>query len=291
MSLGCHPYLNPKIKIGTCAWCFDDWRGSFYPPHLPHSQWLEFYARHFCTVEVDSTFYHTPGERAVTHWLERTPPHFRFVCKVPREITHEAKLRDCTKKMDAFLDRIAPLADRLGCVFIQLPPSFSPRHDEGALRDFVRHLPPAFRYAIEFRRREWHLPRIIELLEEHRICWVWNDTSPLAEQNRGPFEFLPQTTDFLYVRLLGNLATKYHAHPHAHLHSRRDSALENWALKIQRHVGESERIFIFANNHFEGFSPLTCQRLARRLGLAIDLPLPEIEEPRAANPQLELPIL
>ena len=76
-----------KIRIGACAWSFDDWRGAFYPPQLPHSRWLEFYARHFSAVEVDSTFYHTPGAHAVAHWLDQTPDAFCFVCKAPREVT------------------------------------------------------------------------------------------------------------------------------------------------------------------------------------------------------------
>jgi uncharacterized protein YecE (DUF72 family) len=49
------------ILIGTCAWSYDDWRGVFYPDHLPASERLQFYARHFPTVEVDSTFYHPAG--------------------------------------------------------------------------------------------------------------------------------------------------------------------------------------------------------------------------------------
>lgn len=271
--------MNSKIKIGTCAWSFDDWRGSFYPPRLPHSDWLEFYARHFNSVEVDSTFYHTPGERVIAHWVEQTPDHFRFACKTPREVTHDARLRDCTEKMEMFLEGIAPLGEKLGCVLIQLPPGFSIRQDETALREFIRRLPPGFRYAVEFRRSEWHMPRIVHLFEEYRICWVWNDITPLAEQNHAPFEFLPQTTDFLYVRLLGDFATKYHASRNRVNRFEsvlwpRDSALDGWAIRIGRHMEKSSRIFIFANNHYEGFSPISCRRIAERFGMDIQLPTP-----------------
>src|SRR5207248_6522530 len=44
-----------KIRIGACAWSFEDWREIFYPRDLPESRWLEFYARYFPTVEIDST--------------------------------------------------------------------------------------------------------------------------------------------------------------------------------------------------------------------------------------------
>lgn len=287
--------MNAKIHLGTCAWSYDDWRGAFYPQHLPQHDWLEFYARHFGAVEVDSTFYHAPGERAVAHWHGQTPAHFRFACKVPRAITHELRLRDSQEKMEAFLDSLAPLSEKLGCVLIQLPPGFSIRQDESALRDFVRHLPPQFRYAVEFRKHEWHLPRIVHLFEQHRICWVWNDISALAEQNRAPFEFLPQTTDFLYVRLMGDLAHKYRADgsrifQYTQMRWPRDSALESWTVKIQRHAAESSEVFIFASNHFEGFAPATCQRIGQRFNIGIKLP--SASSPKAAqagkNPQLEL---
>ena len=99
-----------KIRVGACAWSFDDWRGAFYPPDLPQSHWLEFYARYFPTVEVDSTFYGPPAEDVVRRWVETTPATFRFCCKLPREITHVCRLRDCTVELDGFLRAIEPLA-------------------------------------------------------------------------------------------------------------------------------------------------------------------------------------
>ena len=54
-----------KIRIGACAWSFEDWREIFYPRDLPESRWLEFYARYFPTVEIDSTFYAAPGADSV----------------------------------------------------------------------------------------------------------------------------------------------------------------------------------------------------------------------------------
>ncbi len=97
------------------------------------------------------------------------------------------------------------------------------------------------------------------------------------ERNLAPFEFLPRTTDFLYLRLLGDYATKYdvdggHVHRYEKLLWKREAALESWSLKIERHLSRVRNVWAFASNHFEGFAPETCQRLARRLGF--DLPLP-----------------
>jgi uncharacterized protein YecE (DUF72 family) len=281
-----------KIRLGTCAWSFEEWRGSFYPADLPPARWLEFYARFFPAVEIDSTFYHAPSDATVRRWMDTTPATFRFSCKLPREITHERGLRDSREALVAFLRAVEPLAPKLHVILIQLPASFAPKEGGSALRTFLAQLPRDFRFAIEFRHPGWHRPQNIRLIEKHRVCWVWADTSPLNERNLAPFEFLPDTTDFLYLRLLGDYSTKYdpdgqHLHRYGKLLWKREAALESWALKIERHLNDTRSVWGFVNNHFEGFSPETCQRLANRLGF--ELALPSEEQAASANPgQMDL---
>ena len=281
-----------KIRIGACAWSFEDWRGAFYPPDLPDSQLLEFYARYFPAVEVDSTFYGAPAENTVRRWVEMTSTVFRFSCKLPREITHTRRLRDCAAELNSFLRAMEPLAPKLQVILIQLPPSFALKDGKQALHKFLEQLPRDFRFAIEFRHAGWHRPQIIRLLEKYRICWVWADTTPLNERNLAPFEFLPRTADFLYLRLLGDYATKYdadggHVNRYEKLLWKREAALESWSLKIERHLSEVRSVWAFVSNHFEGFAPETCQRLAGRLGF--DLPLPsEIEKVLSEQERLQL---
>jgi uncharacterized protein YecE (DUF72 family) len=269
-----------KIRIGACAWGFDDWQGTFYPQDLPESEWLEFYARYFPAVEVDSTFYSAPAENAVLRWVEMTPASFRFSCKLPREITHVCRLRDCSAELTSFLRAIEPLAPKLQVILVQLPPSFTPKDGRQPLRKFLTQLPRDFRFAVEFRHAGWHRPQIIGLLEKCRVCWVWADTSPLNERNLAPFEFLPLTADFLYLRLLGDYTTKYdgdgkHLQRYDRLLWKREAALESWSLKIERHLAEARNVWAFVSNHFEGFAPETAQRLAQRLGFELALPSEE----------------
>ena len=280
-----------KIKIGTCAWSYDDWRGVFYPEHQPANAWLAFYAQHFTSVEVDSTFYHAPAPHVTAHWRDVTPSGFVFSPKLPREITHERKLRDSAGPLAEFLAALEPLHDRLACVLIQLPPYFTLNHDEHALRDFVRHLPRDVRFAIEFRDPAWHLPRIAHLLEEHRVCWAWTDTTDLDHAAEGAFGFLPRTADFLYVRLLGDFETAHGSEGTRTFHYRkriwpRESSLESWAEKVRSVLPEVQHAFVYVGNHFEGFAPHTTQHLAEKLGII--LPQPPYTLPTAANPQMNL---
>ena len=282
-----------KIRIGACAWSFVDWREIFYPRDLPESRWLEFYARYFPTVEIDSTFYAAPGADSVRRWLDLTPSHFRLSCKLPREITHQCKLRDCSAELSGFLRAVEPLVPKLHIILIQLPPSFLPKEGKVPLRSFVEQLPRDFRFAIEFRHPGWHRPQFIHLLEKHRICWVWADTSPLNERNLAPFEFQPRTTDFLYVRLLGDYTTKYdrdgkHRHHYRKLLWKREAAMESWALKIERQFSDVRAVYAYVNNHFEGFALESAQRLAERLGYELPLPSTEAQTSAEDRKQLDL---
>ena len=281
-----------KVRLGACAWTFDEWRGAFYPDDLPQERWLEFYARYFNAVEIDATFHGAPSDLTVLRWAESTPASFRFACKLPRSITHACRLRDCSAEFSAFLRAMEPLGAKLHVILIQLPPSFAPKDGRPVLRNFLEQLPRDFRFAIEFRHPGWHRPQVVRLLEKHRVCWVWADTSPLNERNLAPFELWPNTADFIYVRLLGDYSTKYdgdgqHVHRYGKLLWKREAAVESWALKIERHLGEARNVWAFVNNHYEGFAPETCQRLAERLGFA--LPLPSLLETASAAPgQLDL---
>ncbi len=267
-----------RLKLGTCAWNFEDWRDVFYPAGLASNQELAYYARYLPAVEVDATFYHIPRPDVVAAWAERTPDDFVFTAKMPKLITHEARLRNCRRELDAFLNSLRPLGEKLGAVLLQFSPGFRPAHDEDALAQFLDWLPAGrISFAVEFRHPDWHAPRIAKLLTEHGVACAWNDLTSLEAQNEGAFGFLPTTADFLYVRLMGDLETKFRPdgerrYRYGSLLWERAGGLEFWADRLKKHLGDARRIFVLVNNHYEGFSPLTCQRLGRLLGVEIELP-------------------
>ncbi|HEX4085578.1 MAG TPA: DUF72 domain-containing protein [Chthoniobacteraceae bacterium] len=273
--------MNAHTHIGSCGWIYEDWRGSFYPGDLPRKRWLAWYAHRFNTVEIDATFHGSPSAEAVAHWLAAAPAHFRFTAKAPRAMTHTLRLRRWERALEGFLAAMQPLQSRLGAVLVQLPQSFQPGADAGALRDFVLHLPHGWRFAIEFGNPEWHQPRFVNLLEESGVSWVWTDRSPLRDQERAPFELLPETADFLYVRLIGDLRTRGagRVRYRQRLWSRA-AALENWAVRLGK--PEVKNVYILCGNHFEGFAPATCRELGAAMGLSAGRTEPEPirEKPR-----------
>ena len=80
------------VWIGTSGWSYAGWRGSFYPPDVPQTNWLRYYATVFATTEINTSFYRTPTLEAVKAWREQTPRGFLFAWKASKFITHWKRL-------------------------------------------------------------------------------------------------------------------------------------------------------------------------------------------------------
>ncbi|MTH48332.1 DUF72 domain-containing protein [Intestinirhabdus alba] len=126
-------------------------------PQWSHAKWvrlgidsLEAYARHFNCVEGNTTLYALPKAEVVERWRAQTTDAFRFCFKFPATISHQAALRQCDDLVAEFLNRMSPLADRIGQYWLQLPATFGPR-DLPALWQFLDALPDAFTYGVEVR--------------------------------------------------------------------------------------------------------------------------------------------
>lgn len=143
---------EPVLRVGCPMWAHRPWVGSWFPPGTRTERLLEAYAGLLDAVEGNTTFYALPDARTVRRWAEQAPASFRFAFKLPRRITHERRLRDCAAELTEFLDRLGPLADRMGPTSVQLPPSFGP-DDLPVLADFLAHLPREPRWAVEVRHR------------------------------------------------------------------------------------------------------------------------------------------
>ena len=126
--------------IGTSGWHYDDWRRLFYPREIKKSAWLEFYSRHFTTVELNNTFYRLPSEAAFYNWHDTTPGDFIFAIKASRFITHIKRLKDTQEAITNFMSRAALLKNKLGPILYQLPPGL--HRDGDLLEAFLASLPP-----------------------------------------------------------------------------------------------------------------------------------------------------
>jgi uncharacterized protein YecE (DUF72 family) len=242
------------IRIGCSGWNYAHWRnGVFYPPRLPASRWLDFYAEHFDTVEVNATFYRLPKREAVANWVEQSPPGFLFAVKASRYLTHIKRLLDTGEGVRRFYERIEPLVDspKLGPVLWQLPGNFQ-RDDERLVAALAR-LPPG-RHCFEFRHESWFVEETYELLRRHGVALVIGDTPTR------PFQTREWTADWTFLRFHGGWEVQERG-------NYTDAELRDWAEWINTSHSRGD-VFAYFNNDWEGFAP----RNAIRLRELLDLP-------------------
>src|SRR5918998_5613847 len=165
-----------NLYLGTSGWSYADWEGTLYPEGLPSGSRLAEYAKHFATVEIDSTFYGTPRRSTVQNWREVVPEGFLFAAKFPQEVTHERNLVGSEAEAESFVRTMAELGDRLGPLLLQLPPSFTVE-GMGVLEDFLSTLPQGPRYAVEVRHSSWLGSDLSALLRE-RGAALRHSTTP-----------------------------------------------------------------------------------------------------------------
>jgi len=226
------------IRVGTCSWTEKSLikSGEFYPKTVRTAESrLRFYAEHFNTVEVDSTYYAIPAKGNAILWVERTPPDFIFHIKVygvltghavdPRtllsDIRNELPLKDRERKQvyvkeqklleliaDEFSEALNPLlqADKLGVMVFQFPPWFMYKPENMEFILARKELLGGYRMAAEFRHGSWYAPEVREevfhFLEENGIVHVVADEPQYGTLATVPF--VPGTTaDIAYYRLHG----------------------------------------------------------------------------------------
>ena len=241
------------VRIGLSGWNYAHWRnGVFYPPRLPASSWLEFYAERFDTVEVNSTFYRLPRRDAVERWVEQTPTGFVFAVKGSRYLTHVKRLRDLGPGLERFLERIEPVlrSPKLGPLLWQLPPTF--RRDHDRLADALALLPRDLRHCFEFRDPSWFVAETYALLREHRVALVIGDRPEV-----NAFQSHELTADWTYVR--------FHGGTRGARGNYSDAELREWAERLHG-WSRAHEVFAYFNNDWEGFAPRNAALLKRLLG-------------------------
>lgn len=253
--------MATRVRIGTQGWNYDAWVGPFYPAGTRPADYLPVYARAFDTVEVDSTFYAIPSAKTVRGWADRTPPGFSFALKVPQEITHERRLKECHDLAEKFFDVARELGPKLGPVLMQLGPDFGPAELPG-LAEFLPQVPRDIRLAVEFRHRGWIHEGVLALLGAHGAAlaltdgrWIPRKTMlALAEQPTAPFAYLrwmgPDRSIADYSRIQMDRARE----------------LEAWTARLLVLAQKVTEVHGYVNNHFAGHSPASARQLQRLLG-------------------------
>src|ERR1043165_5691473 len=294
-----------EVRVGTSGWNYPSgkgtWNGLFYPrtrskkAGTDQFDELRFYAEHFDTVEVNSTFYGQPRPDITRGWAQRTPAGFDFSLKLYQKFTHpkmfkDAALRTAPGAEGALLDLLAqvtqsdtdefragidPLASagKMGALLTQFPPSFK---DTPQTRDYLAQLLRAFAdfpVAVELRHSSWSdsIADTLSLLNAFGAAWVQIDEPKFRFSIRQ--NYLPNVSSFYYMRLHGRNAAQWWKHDKSedrynYLYSVRElQEFSDVAGAARRLVKKS---YLYTNNHYSSKSVVNALMLKAQLGEPIE---------------------
>ncbi len=273
-----------KLYIGCPIWSFKRWVGNFYPEDTKSKDFLREYARRVTTIEGNTTFYAVPAPGTVENWVAETPSTFRFCPKVPKAISHEGTLVDNIPRAEQFIDVMRGLGTRLGPMFLQLPPRFTPQQI-GELQAFLSVWPRDVRLAVEVRNLDWFdLPYDEELnllLAEFNMARVTIDTRPIrdlagdkilegttygslvgARERKPDVPVNPtRTTDFVFIRYIG--------HPDLAFNN---PFLGEWEKYLSTQLNEGADAYVFCHSPENVTAPQIARELYHRVAQEITLP-------------------
>jgi uncharacterized protein YecE (DUF72 family) len=293
-----------NLRIGTAGWNYPSgrgtWTGVFYPPRRRRPKdfdELRFYADHFNTVEVNSTFYGQPRPNVTRGWAARTPAGFEFAVKLYQKFTHPRLFRDRVERslpsdaagddtidalaaptdadLDEFKRGIEPLASsgKLGPLLAQFPASFKA---SAAAREYLSTLLGAFGgypVAVELRHSSWSdgFGETLALLNDFGAAWVQIDEPKFRFSIRQ--NYLPNVTGFYYMRLHGRNAAQWWRHDKSedrynYLYS--EDELREFTETAGAARELVKKTYLYTNNHFSAKSVANAAMIKRQLGEPIE---------------------
>jgi uncharacterized protein YecE (DUF72 family) len=275
--------MAAPVRIGTCSFADEALVKSWYPRGLPPSERLGFYAEHFSTVEIDSTFYRVPDAPMVQRWADRTPEGFSIHIKAFGLMTrHPVRLEqlppnlregmplDARGRVDRptrearaiifreFLSALEPLrrSGKLGGILFQLPPYVVPKPASFDYLAWAREQLGGDEMLVEFRHRDWFAEsrraEILGWLEEQRMSYVTVD-APRLDAPSVPETVIAVTGPLAYVRFHGRNAATWSkrgggaAQRFDYLYGRDE--LAGWVEPLRELAGSAEQTFAFFNNN------------------------------------------
>src|SRR4051812_582433 len=230
------------LLVGTSGWASRHW-GDFYPPDVRPPRWLEWYSRHFPTVEVNNSFYHLPLPSTYEKWARETPRDFVFTLKLSRYITHIRRLKSVKRETRRFLANALPLGPKMGPLLVQLPPTMKadPRR-LGRFIDSALDISPALRLAFEFRHESW-----FQSDETRRVLENAGAVAVSAHSTRYPSASDEwRTAPWVYLRFHGPrelFGSEYG-----------EEGLREWIRKVRGWLREGPDVYAYFNNDAHGYA-------------------------------------
>jgi uncharacterized protein YecE (DUF72 family) len=265
--------------LGCAVWAYKGWLGGLFPDGSKPNDFLSLYSRRFTTVEGNTTFYVLPDKATVARWARDTPPGFEFCLKLPRELTHGGLLRPVIHQALGFLDHMRGLGDRLGPMFVQLPPTYGPSLFDDLvafLKAWPRSEAPL---ALEVRHHDWFREPFADLLtaamEELGVGKVLLDSRPVYRGPGAPMARSERPKPNLPLQPVVTAPwslVRFISHPDQEANR---AYLQEWTAHVGDWVRRGVRVYFFVHCPEEARSPGNA-RFFQRLLEEAQAPVPPL---------------
>jgi len=200
-----------RVRVGCAGWNIPPHAAIHFPIGSSH---LNRYSRLFNCCEINSSFYRPHRIATWQRWAASVPDDFQFAVKVPRTITHEAKLVCSPELLLEFLNQIRHLRDKLGPILVQLPPSLRFERDQVTAFFSLLRQHHVDDIVCEPRHGSWFTDQANTTLQDFDIARVASDPAcvPIASVPAG-------AAKIAYFRLHGSPHTYYSAYGDQFLHA------------------------------------------------------------------------
>jgi uncharacterized protein YecE (DUF72 family) len=271
--------------MGCAIWAYKGWIGKLFPAGSPSSKFLQLYSQRFSTVECNSTFYSIPSTDAISRWVQETPSTFQFCPKLPRSITHDGDLQPKIGTALSFIELMQGLGpERLGSIFIQLPPRYGPQAFED-LQKFLQGLGEGIRggsvdLSLEVRHPQWfqpaHAQQLNGLLTELEMGRVLLDSRPIYECSDDPQLTSERRKPRLPLQPTMTASfglVRYISHPDTDFNRR---FMMTWIPYMNDWLRQGKRIYLFVHCPIEEHSPQNAQLFQELLEKHLDVSIPPL---------------
>lgn len=282
------------LRIGTCSWKFESWKGLYYEPGKSYraGDYLPDYAKYLNSVEIDQWFWslfpggnRLPELGAVKAYADGVPDDFVFTVKVPNSVTLTHFYKRQSRQnlafagqpnkhffdlelLEKFLERLTLMEEKLGPLMFQF--EYLNKNKMSSKEEFfkkfgafISNAPKGYSYAVETRNPNYLSVEFFDFLKEYKLGYVYLDGYYMPPIGEVFEKYQPATTDFAVVRLHGGdrkEIEKTTGEIWNSVAAPKPKGLESAARIVKANQQRGMRTYVNVNNHYEGSAPLTIDR-------------------------------
>lgn len=264
-----------ELFIGCTGWGMKEWKGTYYPEKTKAENFLYEYGKQFNSIELNSTHYGTPKQEVLEKWYGDTPTDFKFCPKLHKAISHRKTLGTDSDIIENTVNSLSILKDKLGPIFMQLPPYFDASRLD-TLHQFFNFFPKEIELAIELRHPSWYEDS--SLTDElHQMALEYNKSLLITDvSGRRDILHMRICGEYLMIRFVGNA-----------LHLTDFSRIDEWIDRLSIYTSKGvNKIYFFPHEPDNILAPQLAEYLCEKFSESIDAKTrgpKKIERPKQLN--------